>query len=200
MTGHFRRASEVSIVSNQSSGAEASFDQGCSKTPESASGSFGRMVQRQPSVCSVASNVSDSGLGAEALPPRLHSQPSERSKKRSPPVKQHSQLSACSIDDPLEFDSERDSPVGGRSQTMPICQPSQTGFYNGDGSPPLDMDEEEGLRHCTMAPGHNHSFRSSPSKQLAPQYSGYETMMPVKSFSTPPRNGLTTVPYQVDNG
>ena len=198
MNGHFRRASEVSIVSNRSSGGDASFDQSFSKTPESASGSFGRIVQRQGSICSVASNVSDSGFGAET-PSGLHSHPSLRSKNRSPPTKLHSQMSISSTDDPIEFESERDSPVGGRSQTLPIGQSSLNGYYNGEGSPPLDMDEDEGLRLCTAAAGHSRTLRSSlPGKQLAPQNSDYETMVPVK-FTTP-RNGLHTLPTPPRNG
>ena len=168
MNRHFRRASEVSIVSNRSSGGDASFDQSFSKTPESASGSFGRIVQRQ-------GNVSDSGFGAET-PSGLHSHPSLHSKNRSPPTK-----------------------LGGRSQTLPIGQSSLNGYYNGEGSPPLDMDEDEGLRLCTAAAGHSRTLRSSlPGKQLAPQNSDYETMVPVK-FTTP-RNGLHTLPTPPRNG
>ena len=199
MTGHFRRASQVSIASNRSSG-EASFDQACSKTPECASSSCGHVLHRQQSTTSVNSMASDSGLGAESLTSRgLHSHPSVHAKQRSPPVKQHSQLSMSSVDDPMEFDLERDSPVSGRSQTMPVRRQSNE-YYNVGGSPPFDMDEEEGLRRHTMVPERNRSFRSSPPKKyLASAMPDYETMAPVKSLSTPPRNGLSSLTYQVED-
>lgn len=191
MAGHFRRASEVSIASNR--GSDASFDQSSSRTPESASGSVGRVLHRQQSTTSVNSMASDSGVGAESLTSRgIHSHPSVRHKNRSPPVKQHSQLSTSSVDDQLEFDSERDSPVGGRSQTMP------SGYYNLGGSPPFDMDDEDGSRRHTMGPERNPSFQSCPSERYPGDMSDYETMAPVKSLSSPPRNGLTTLPYHTE--
>ena len=139
-----RHASEVSIASNQNSEAEASFDQGSTRTPVSVNGT----------------------------------------KHCSPMMKQHSQLSMSSFDDPIELDSERDSPVGGRSQTLPICQ-SQKDYYSVVG-------EDDSLRRHTMAVEHNESLCSLPSGNYQPSddMSDYVTMAPVKSLSTPLRNGM----------
>ena len=197
MAGHFRRASEVSMASSRSS--DASFDQSSSRTPESANGSASRVLHQQPqSTSSVNSMASDSWIETERLSSRgIHFHPSVCHKHRSPPVKQHSQLSS-SVDDQLEFDSERDSPAGGRSQTMPIHrQQSQNGYYNVGGSPPFDMDD--GLRRHTIAPERKCSFRSSPPEMSFFDMSDYETMAPVKSLSTPLRNGLTTLPYHTED-
>ena len=196
MNGHCRRASEVSIASNRSSGAEASFDQGSARTPDSTNSSIAPMLRRQQSTTSVSSMASDSGIGADSLATRgIHSHPSVRAKHRSPPVKQHSQLSTSSCDDPIEFDSERDSPDGGRSQTLPARRPSQQSDYcNVMGvSPPFDMEEDDSLRRHTLGVERNGSFRSLPSGKYQPSddMSDYETMAPVKSLSTPPRNGMT---------
>ena len=134
---------------------EASFDQACSRTPESASGSSGHIPHRQQSTNSVSSMASNSGLGAESLTTQsLHSLPSS-SNHQSPTVKQHDELSISSVDDSLEFRSERDSPP----------------FF------------------CS----------SPPRRYLASEMPDYETMAPVKSLLTPPRNGLTTLPYQVED-
>ena len=148
-------ASEVSTPSNQNSGAEASFDQGSTKTPVCADGT----------------------------------------KHRSPLMKQHSQLSMSSFDDPIELDSERDSPVGGRSH----------GLNHGHNDHCHVVGEDHSLRRLTMAVEHNESLRSLPSGNYQPSddMSDYVTMAPVKSLSTPlrngmipPRNGVTTLPYQ----
>ena len=176
MAGHFRRASEVSMASSGSS--DASFDQSSSRTSESANGSAGHVLHRQPQGTSSVNSMAND----------------------SPPVKQHSHLSSSSVDDQLEFDSERDSPTSGRSQTMPIRrQQSQNGYYNAGGSPPFDMDDEDGLRRHTIAPEHNCSFRYSPPEMSFFDMSDYETMAPIKSLSTPPKNGLTTLPYHTED-
>ena len=122
MSGHCRRAAEVSIASNRSSAAEASFDQDSARTPDSLA------TQRIPSHTSV------------------------RAKHHSPPVKQHSQLSTSSCDDPIELDSKRDSPVGGRSQTLPAHRQSQQSDYCNvvGGSPPFAIEEDDSLRRHTL--------------------------------------------------
>ena len=224
MNGHCRRASEVSIASNRSSAAEASFDLGSARTPDSTNGGIAPMLRRQQSTTSVSSMASDSGIGTDCLATRgMHSHPSVRAKHRSPPVKQHSQLSTSSCDDPIELDSERDSPDGGRSQTLPVRRPSQQSDYCNvvGGSPPFEMDEDDSLRRHTLGVERNVSFRSLPSGKYQPSddMSDYETMAPVKSLSmpprsgmtppkngmtpprngmTPPRNGMNTLPYQID--
>ena len=181
MAGHFRRASEVSMASSRSAG---------------------HVLHRQPQgTSSVNSMASDSWIGTERLNSRgIHSHPSVCHKHRSPPVKQHSHLSSSSVDDQLEFDSERDSPTSGRSQTRLIRrQQSQNGYYNTGGSPPFDMDDEDGLRRHTIAPERNCSFRYSPPEMSFFDMSDYETMAPSKSLSTPPKNGLTTLPYHTED-
>ena len=209
MNGHCQRASEVPFASNRSLGAEASFNQGSARTPDSTNGGIAPMLHVQQSTTSVNSMASDSGIGADSLATRgFYSHPLLRTKHRLPPVKQHSQLSTSGFDDPIELDLERNSPVGGRSLTLPVYRQSQTDYCNVvGGSPPFDMEEDDSLQRHTMAVERDASFHSLPpgKYQLSDDMSDYETMAPVKSLSTaprnemtPPRNGTTTVPYQTD--
>ena len=195
MNGHCQRASKLPFASNRSLGAEASFNQGSARTPDSTNGGIAPMLHVQQSTTSVSSMASDSGIEADSLATRgFYSNPLLRTKHRLPPVKQHSQLSTSSFDDPIELDLERNSPVGGRSLTLPVYRQSQADYCNVvGGSPPFDMEEDDSLQRHTMAVERDASFRSLPpgKYQLSDDMSDYETMAPVKSLSTAPRNEMT---------
>ena len=131
MTGHFRRASEVFSTSNRTS--DASFDESISTSPESASGSLGRVLHHQQSTTSVNSMASNSGIETDSITSQgIQTNPPVHHKHCSPPTEQHSQLSTVN-----------------------------------------DVSTSD--------------------------LSDYETMVPVKSLLTPPRNGLPTLLYHTED-